>query len=94
MYEKRKPDIKPLAGWVVINPIPVEEKTDAGIILLNKNAKLQRGTVVAVGKALEGLPQQIKYMDNVVFQHGTGIKHSENGHEYLLLRHKEILMIL
>ena len=97
-YRKRKtPEIKPLKGIAIINPIPLEEKSEGGIILLDNKAhpsKLQKGVVVANGRPLKDLPVQVKKNDMVLFGRGAGSKLVLDGVEYRILRHNEIISIL
>ena len=93
---KRKPDIHPMAGIVLINPEPLDEVTNSGIILIEKAnpKKVQRAAVVKVGKPLPGVPPQVKYMDTILFHRGTGIDVEFEGHEYKLIRQDHIAAIL
>jgi len=93
--------IKPLADYVLIEPIKEEEKTESGILLpetANKD-KPEQGKVIAVGpgkKTPEGktVPMEIKKGQTVLFtKYGPNeIKVEEK--EYLIAKQEDILAVI
>ena len=93
--------IKPLAGYILIEPAKEEEKTKFGIFLPEtaEKEKSEQGTVVAVGsgkrdKKGEIIPPQVKVGDKVLFtKYGPNeIKVDEK--EYLVAKEEDILAII
>jgi len=93
--------IKPLADRVVLEPISVEEKTKAGIVLPEtaEKEKPEQGKVIAVGPGRLGLkgqriPMSVKKGDIVLFTKYGPSEVKINGKEYLIAREEDILAIL
>lgn len=65
---------QPLGARVVIQPDPVKEKTEAGIII-PETAKIKgnMGTVVAVGPGNNIEPMDLKVGDHVLYGPNSGI---------------------
>jgi chaperonin GroES len=93
--------IKPLADYVLIEPIKTEEKTKAGI-LLPESAEKERpeqGRVVAVGpgrKLPSGkrVPMDVKKGDKVLFTKYGPNEIKVEGKEYLIAKEEDILAII
>ncbi len=87
--------MKPINDRVVVKPAPAEEKTKGGIIIPDTaKEKPQRGEVVAVGPGKEGKALSVKAGDIVLYGKYAGQELSHNGHDYLIMREDDILIVL
>lgn len=94
-------NIKPLADRVVIEPISVEEKTKAGIIIPDTvdKEKPEQGKVVAFGPGKISADGQIhpigvKKGDIVLFTKYGPTEVKIDNKEYLIAREEDILGII
>lgn len=94
-------NIKPLADYVLIEPVTAEEKTKSGIFLPEtvEKERPEQGTVVAVGsgkKTSSGkiIPLEIEVGDNVLFTKYGPNEIEVDGKEYLITKEEDILAIL
>lgn len=93
--------LKPLADYVVIQPIVQEEKTSSGIYLPDTahKDKPQTGKVIAVGsgKVLENgnkVSSELKAGQTVVFAKYAGTEVQFDGIDYVILRENEVLAVV
>jgi chaperonin GroES len=87
--------MKPIADRVIIKPAPAEEKTKGGIIIPDTaKEKPQRGEVIAVGPGKDGNLMTVTAGDIVLYGKYSGQEISFEGHDYLIMREDEILVIL
>ena len=90
-----KLNIKPLADRVVIEPLPAETTTTAGLIIPDSaKEKQQKGTVVAVGNGTKDQEMTVKVGDTVLYGKYGGTELVMEGTEYLIMRESEILAIV
>jgi chaperonin GroES len=88
-------NIKPLADRVVVEPLPAEEKTKAGIIIPDTaKEKSQEGVVVAVGPGKKDEPMTVKVGDRVLYGKYAGTEIQIDGKEYLIMRESDIYAIV
>jgi chaperonin GroES len=94
-------NIKPLADYVLIEPVTAKEKTKSGIFLPEtvEKERPEQGTVVAVGsgkKTSSGkiIPLEIKVGDKVLFTKYGPNEIEIDGKEYLIAKEEDILAIL
>ncbi|MES2800790.1 MAG: co-chaperone GroES [Bacteroidota bacterium] len=82
---------KPLADRVLIEPVPVEQKTASGIIIPDtaKEKPLQ-GKVVAAGKGKTDEPMTVKVGDIVLYGQYSGTEIKIEGKDYLIMRESDI----
>lgn len=86
---------KPVKDGVLLKPLPVEEKSAGGIILLTGSVpKPRRCTVVEVGPGKPGEPIEVKVGDTVVIAVTGGENISWEGTEYIIISEEEILATL
>jgi chaperonin GroES len=100
--------LKPLAGYVLVEPAEVETETKSGIILPgNEDEKPQYGTVLAVGEGC-GCDSQsacackddcsceapVEKGQMVVYKEWGGNKVSVDDKEYQFLKFEDILAII
>ena len=94
-------NIKPLADYILIEPIKRDEKTKSGILLPDSAEKEspEQGKVIAVGpgkKTSEGkiIPMEIKPGDRVLFTKYGPNEIKVEDKEYLIAKQEDILAIL
>jgi chaperonin GroES len=97
----KKIGIKPLADYVLIEPIKEEEKTKAGILLPEsaEKEKPEKGKVVAVGPGRRDekgnlVPVSVKVGDVVLFKKYGPDEIKVEGKEYLICKEEDILAII
>ena len=92
--------IKPLADYILIEPIKEEKKTKTGIVLPETAEKEpQQGKVVAVGpgkKTKDGkiIPVSVKKGDIVLFRKYGPDEIKIDDKEYLIAKEEDILAII
>jgi chaperonin GroES len=96
------PKLQPMPGYVLIEPVALEKKTAAGIVLPDTHdEKSQKGKIVAMGKALlteagKKIIPEFKVGDNVVYKKwgGDEVKLDITGKEYTFVKFEDILAII
>lgn len=88
--------LKPLAGYVLIEPAPKETKTASGIYLPESaDKKTQEGKVLAVGDAIydhgKEVTSPVKVGDNVVYKQWGGNEVKIEGREMLLIKFEDLM---
>ncbi len=87
--------MKPINDRVVVKPAPAEEKTKGGLIIPDTaKEKPQRGEVVAVGPGKTDSPMTVSVGDIVLYGKYAGQELQHEGHDYLIMREDDILVIL
>ncbi|HQO27735.1 MAG TPA: co-chaperone GroES [Candidatus Pacearchaeota archaeon] len=93
--------IKPLADYILIEPISEGEKTASGIIIPETADKErpEQGLVVAVGpgKMLdsgERRPMTVKKGEKVIFSKYGPTEISVDGQEYLMAREDDVMAVI
>ena len=87
--------MKPINDRVVVKPAPAEEKTKGGLIIPDTaKEKPQRGEVVAVGPGKDDKKMTVAKGDIVLYGKYAGQELSYEGHDYLIMREDDILVIL
>ncbi len=90
-----KPNIKPLADRVLVEPAPAEEKTSGGIIIPDTaKEKPQMGTIVAVGAGTKDNPITVKEGDKVLYGKYAGTELTFEGNDYLIMRESDIYAVV
>lgn len=90
-----KPNIKPLADRVLVEPAAAEEKTAGGIIIPDTaKEKPQKGTIVAVGPGKKDEPMTVKVGDTVLYGKYSGTEISIDGNNYLMMKESDIYAII
>jgi len=94
-------NIKPLADYVLIEPIKEEEKTQSGIILPQtaEKERPEQGKVIAVGSGKRNkngqiIPVEVKVGQKVLFTKYGPNEIKIDGKEYLIAKEEDILAIL
>ena len=87
--------MKPINDRVVVKPAAAEEKTKGGIIIPETaKEKPQRGEVIAVGPGKDGIAMTVAKGDTVLYGKYAGQELNYEGHDYLIMREDDILIIL
>ena len=91
--------IKPLTGYVLIEPAPKETKTASGIVLPESaDEKPQEGKVLACGDNLieEGkeIKCPVKVGDKVIYKKWGGNEIKEAGKELMLIKFDDLMAIV
>lgn len=89
-------DIKPLAGYVLVEPAEAEAQTATGIILPSSSEeKPQHGTVLACGAEVQvdgvKIACPVKKGDQVLYKKWGGNEIKVGDTEYQLLKFEDIL---
>ncbi len=80
---------------MVVEPLPAEEKTKAGIIIPDTaKEKPQEGVVVAVGPGKKDEPMTVKVGDRVLYGKYAGTEIHIDGKDYLIMRESDIYAII
>ncbi|WGH27563.1 MAG: co-chaperone GroES [Candidatus Shikimatogenerans bostrichidophilus] len=91
----KKINIKPLHDRVIIEPLPVENKTKSGIIIPDTaKEKSQKGIVIAVGPGKKNYNMTVKNGDKVLYGKYSGTDLKINDKEYLIMHENDILAII
>jgi chaperonin GroES len=97
----KKVNIKPLADYVLIEPIKEEEKTKAGILLPEsaEKEKPEKGKVIAVGPGRKDekgnlIPVSVKVGQTVLFKKYGPDEIKVDDKEYLICKEEDILAII
>jgi len=100
MAAKRKLNLKPTAGYLIVEPVEATQKTESGIYLPDtaEGDKPQKGTVLAVGAdevTESGVARKspAKVGDTVVYKKWGGSEVKIDGKEYLFAKFEDILAI-
>lgn len=87
--------MKPISDRVVVKPASADEKTKGGIIIPDTaKEKPQRGEIIAVGPGKEGNQMNVAVGDVVLYGKYAGQELSYEGHDYLIMREDDILVVL
>ena len=85
---------KVLAGKILVQPQPAEEKTSSGIIIPDSaKEKPQVGKVVLVGEGKKDEPMELKVGNVVFYGKYSGTELNIDGEDYLLMSQTDVLYI-
>ncbi len=93
-----KLNLKPTAGYLLIEPLEKEVKTASGIYLPeNAGEKPQKGKILAIGPATVSDGQKIespaKVEDVVLYKKWGGNEVKIEGKEYLFVKFEDVLAV-
>ncbi len=97
-----KPRLKPTAGYALVEPVALEKKTAAGIVLPDTHdEKSQKGKVIALGgpqttdSGRKVMPE-FKVGDLVIFKKwgGDEVKFDVSGKELVFVKFEDVLAVL
>jgi chaperonin GroES len=91
--------IKPLAGYVLVQPAEAEKQTASGIYLPDSSTERpQHGTVLAVGPAImedgQKVESPVKVKDKVLYKEWGGNKVKIGDIEYQFLKFEDLLAVV
>lgn len=97
--EKSKLNVKPLMGYVLIEPLTAESKTSSGIYLPESaQEKPAQGTVVAVGDPIyfdgREILSPVKLGEKVIYKKWGGDEIKVEGKELKLVKFDDLMAIL
>lgn len=98
--EAKKVNLKPLMGYVLVQPSAAETKTASGLYLPESaQEKPAQGTVVAVADALilesgKEIGAPVKVGDKVIYKKWGGDEIKLSGVEYKLVKFDDLMAIL
>lgn len=92
-------NIKPLAGYVLVEPAQLEKKTASGIYLPDSHEeKPQFGTVLAVGGPVmdDGaeIKPPVKKGDTVIYKKWGGNEYKIGDIEYQFLKFEDVMAVI
>ncbi len=96
------PKLRPTAGYALIEPVELEKRTAAGIVLPDSHdEKSQKGKIIAMGKAPltkggKKIVPEFKVGDTVIYKKwgGDEVKLDMTGKEYTFVKFEDILAIV
>ena len=96
------PKLKPMPGYVLIEPVELEKKTATGIVLPDTHdEKSQKGKVIALGgpqitDSGKKVTPDFKVGDVVIYKKwgGDEVKFGVSGKEYIFVKFEDILAII
>jgi chaperonin GroES len=100
MAKKKKTEIKPTAGYLLLQPLGAQEKTAAGIYLPESaSEKPQKGKVLSVGAdevtdSGKTKKSPAKKGDIVIYKKWGGSEVTVDGEEYLFAKFEDVLAIV
>lgn len=96
-----KINLKPTAGYALIEPVELEKKTTAGIILPDTHdEKSQKGKVIALGKPTyqdgKKIVPEFKVGQTVVYKKwgGDEVKLGLSNKEYIFVKFEDVLAVI
>ncbi len=89
-----KLNLKPTAGYLLIEPVEKETKTASGIYLPdNAGEKPQKGKVLAIGSDTKDFKKPCKAGDVVVYKKWGGNEVKIGNIEYLFVKFEDVLAV-
>ncbi|MFA6307428.1 MAG: co-chaperone GroES [Patescibacteria group bacterium] len=89
-------NLRPLGDRVIVQSLPKEETTKAGIILpdtVNKESRME-GKIVAIGQGDKVSKLNLSTGQKVVFSEYGGSEIKIEGQEYKILNHDDLLAVV
>ncbi|MDH3003789.1 MAG: co-chaperone GroES [Candidatus Shikimatogenerans sp. JK-2022] len=91
----KKINIKPLNDRVIIEPLPINNKTSKGIFIPDTiKEKPKKGIVIAVGPGKKNYVMTVKIGNKVIYNQYSGTKITINNKKYLIMYENDILAII
>jgi chaperonin GroES len=96
------PKLKPMSGYALIEPVELEKKTAAGIVLPDTHdEKSQKGKVIALGgpqitDSGRKITPEFKVGDMVIYKKwgGDEVKFGISGKELIFVKFEDILAVV
>jgi len=91
----KKESVTPLHNRVIVKPMDVDKVTKSGIIIPETaREKPTKGTVLALGKGIEGEPMTVKKGDNVLYAKNAGLEIEMDGQACRIMKETDIIAII
>jgi chaperonin GroES len=98
MKQIKPSSIKPNRGYVLVEPVEVESKTESGIYLPESDEKPQQGKVLAVGDSTfedgQEVESPVEKGDQVIYKKWGGNDFKMGDKEYQFLKFGDILAVV
>lgn len=98
---KKSLGIRPLAGYLLVEPLEAETKTTSGIYLPEsvQEKKADQGTVVAIGPDIfladgKVMPSPVQVGEKVVYKKWGGDEIKFDGKEFKLVKFEDLMAVL
>ncbi len=89
-----KLNLKPTAGYLLIEPLDKETKTASGIYLPDSaGEKPVKGKVLALGDDTKDFKKPCKVNDSVIYKKWGGNEVKIDGREYLFVKFEDVLAV-
>ena len=96
------PKLKPMPGYVLIEPVELEKKTATGIVLPDTHdEKSQKGKVIALGgphvtDSGRKITPEFKIGETVIYKKwgGDEVKFGMIGKEYIFVKFEDVLAVI
>jgi chaperonin GroES len=89
----KKPNIQPVAGYILVKPQKQEKVTASGILIPDSHdEKPQQGEVIAVGEGKKKSPCNVG--DIVIYSQWGGKDYKLDDVNYLILKFDDIMAII
>lgn len=96
------PKLKPMPGYALIEPVELEKKTAAGIVLPDTHdEKSQKGKVIALGgpqmtDSGRKITPEFKVGDTVIYKKwgGDEVKFGVSGKELIFVKFEDVLAVV
>ncbi len=96
------PKLKPMSGYVLVEPMQLEKKTATGIVLPDTHdEKSQKGKIIALGGSQitdsgKKITPEFKVGETVIYKKwgGDEVKFGVSGKEYIFVKFEDILAII
>jgi len=100
--KKIPPKLKPTAGYALIEPLELEKRTAAGIVLPDTHdEKSQRGKVISIGAPQitdsgRKIVPEFKVGQTVIYKKwgGDEVKLGISGKEYIFVKFEDVLAVV
>ena len=96
------PKLRPMPGYALVEPLQLEKKTAAGIVLPDTHdEKSQKGKVIALGKPQltdsgKKIVPEFKVGDVIIYKKwgGDEVKFDYTGKEYIFVKFEDVLAVV
>jgi co-chaperonin GroES (HSP10) len=80
--------IEPFGERVAVKVLPIEEKTQSGLIMTSSKNNSNRGEIVAVGTDVK---DYLKVGNVILFTQNAGVNYTDGTEDYKILSTKDVL---
>lgn len=98
MKQVKPSSLKPNRGYILVEPVEAENKTESGIYLPESEEKPQQGKVLAVGESIyqdgQEIESPVEKGEQVIYKKWGGNDFEISDTEYQFLKFDDILAIV